>query len=144
MVISRKNYLFSPLCVDLPATVSALYCEIPNVQRGEVEAESDVPQAVYVPHGQSVRLTCDKGYVVTGTLDASAAFTCNRSDSQTEQGSFGPDWEDIACVGMFTCKSLSEIVFGYLSNICSPHPEVKYNAKNKLSPELNIMFHLYR
>ena len=82
-------------------TVLALYCEIPNVKRGEVESESDGPYPVYVPHGQSVRLTCDNGYVVNGTLDASGVFTCNRSDSQTEQGSFGPDWEIIACVGMF-------------------------------------------
>ena len=130
--------------MDFLASVSALYCEIPNVQRGEVESESDVPHPVYVPHGHSVRLTCDKGYVIAGTLDASDVFTCNRSDSQTEQGSFGPNWEDIACVGVFTCKHISEIVFGYLSNICTPHPEVKYNAKDELSQELDNMFYLRR
>ena len=55
-----------------------------------------------------MRLTCDKGYVVAGTLDSSDVFTCNRRDSQIRQGSFGPNWENIACVGMFTFKNLSE------------------------------------
>ena len=61
---------------------------------------SDIPNAVYVYHGENVRLTCDEGYIVNGTLSRSDVLVCNRSNPEIPQGSFGPTSEAMECVGM--------------------------------------------
>ena len=79
--------------------ISALFCEIPGVNRGTVTSQADPPHLVFVPHGQNILLECDNGYVIAGTTENTRTFECNRSDSSLPEGSFGVNWDTATCIG---------------------------------------------
>lgn len=80
---------------------------IPRVTRGSARSLAASPHDVYVPHGEDVQVTCDVGYVIVNTINATATGTCDRSDASGDAGSFGAALENVDCVGEIEVAFLS-------------------------------------
>ena len=99
-------------CYDFRCCIIlALYCEIPSVKRGNVTSQAEPPHGVYVPHGDMILVECDNGYIASGSILTSKKFQCDRSDPNLPEGSFGVNWDTIACVGKLKVNTEKTICY---------------------------------